>query len=255
MERERDLLAEAIVRLKEEGLSEQVPEAIVEEAARRLSEAESRIGAARGTLAPVFSGGTDRNRASLAKRTIRLVLAAAAVLILGYAIGRLSAPAPTDLDQLREALAPSVAAAIEPAIRERVVSEIGRGYRVALADTYVRLKEELTAQHRDELNRYAAQTLATSNAVTNQLLAELVQAIKTEQDKDLRSIALALHQIEANRLQDKKQLATGLEALAYRTEDELQRTRTGLVQLLVNTYPYQEAPLRPDATNDPNERS
>ncbi len=255
MERDRDLLAEAIVRLKQDGLAEQVPKAVMEEAARRLSEAESRIGASRGARAPVFSGGMDRNRAGLARRAIRLALAAAAVLILGYAIGRLTAPAPMDLDQLREALAPSVAAVIEPAIRERVVSEIRQGYRVALAGTYVRLKEELTAQYRDELNRYAVQTLATSNAVTNQLLAELVQAIKTEQDKDLRSIALALHRIEANRLQDKKQLATGLEALAYRTEEELQRTRTGLVQLLVNTYPHQEAPLPPAATHDPNNRS
>lgn len=246
MEQDRDLLAEAIARLKQDGLSEQVPKAVMEEAARRLAEAESRIGTA---------SGMDHNRIGLAKRTIKLVLAAAAVLILGYAVGRLTAPTPMDLDQLRETLAPSVAAAIEPAVRERLVSEIGRGYRVALADTYVRLKEELTAQYRDELNRYAAQTLATSNAVTNQLLVELVQAIKTEQDKDLRSIALALHRIETNRLQDKKQLATGLETLAYRTEDEFQRTRTGLVQLLANTYPHRQAPLPPAATDDPNDRS
>ncbi len=255
MEQERDLLAEAIVRLKQEGLSEQVPKAVMEETARRLAEAESRIGASRDAFAAVSAGGLDRSRTDLARRTIKLVLAAAAVLILGYGTGRLTAPAPINLDQLREALAPSVAAAIEPTIRERLVKEIKQGYHVALAGTYVRVKEELTTQYRDELNRYAAQTLAASNAVTNQLLAELVQAIKTEQDKDLRSIALALHQIETNRLQDKKLLAAGLETLAYRTEDELQRTRTGLVQLLANTYPRHEAPPPVPVTNDPNDRS
>ncbi len=255
MEQERDLLAEAIARLKQDGLSEPVPKAVMEETVRRLAEAESRIGASGGAFAAISSGGLDRSRTGLARRTIKLVLAAAAVLILGYAIGRLTPPTPMDLDQLREALAPSVAAAIEPAIRERVVSEIRQGYHLALADTYVRLKEELTAQYRDELNRYAAQTLATSNAVTNQLLAELVQTIKTEQDNDLRNIALALHRIETNRLQDKKQLATGLETLAYQTEGELRRTRTGLVQLLANTYPRREAPLPPAVTDDPNDRS
>lgn len=253
MEQDRDLLAEAIARLKQDGLSEPVPKAVMEETARRLADAESRIGASGGAFALMSSGGLDRSRTGPAKRTIKLVLAAAAVLILGYAIGRLTAP--MDLDQLREALAPSVAAAIEPTIRERLVEEIKQGYRMALAATYVRLKEELTAQYRDDLNRYAAQTLAASNAVTNQLLAELVQAIKTDQDKDLRSIALALHQIETNRLQDKKQLAAGLDTLAHRTEDEFQRTRTGLVQLLANTYPRREAPLPPAVTDDPNDRS
>jgi paraquat-inducible protein B len=223
-----------------------VPKAVINDTAKRLAEAEARIR---------LAGGVGASRIELARRTIKPALAAAAVLILGYVIGRITAPAPMDPDQLRQTLTPSVAATIEPAIRERLVNEMRRGYRVALADTYVRLKEELTAQRREELNRYAAHTLATSNAVTNQLLAELVQAIKAEQDKDLRSIALALHRIETNRLQDKKQLATGLETLAYRTEDEFQRTRSGLVQLLANTHPRQEAPLPAPVTDDPNDRS
>jgi hypothetical protein len=124
-----------------------------------------------------------------------------------------------------------------------------------VAGAYVKVREEVTAQYQDDMNRFAAQMLAASNAVTNQLLSELVYAMRAEQSEDLRDIAAALRQIELKRLQDRRQFATGLEALAYRTEGELQRTRNGLVQLLVNTYPPAEAPMGPQPASDPNERS
>ena len=87
-----------------------------------------------------------------------------------------------DLDQLREALTPAVAAALEPALRQRLADEMRHDYQVALAGTYVRVKEELTEQYRNDLNRFAIQTLAASNAVTNELLTQLVQNIDTAQD-------------------------------------------------------------------------
>jgi hypothetical protein len=40
-----------------------------------------------------------------------------------------------------------------------------------------------------------------------------------------------------NRVQDKTQLASGLQTLAYRTEDELSRTKREVVQLLVDVHP------------------
>ncbi len=116
---------------------------------------------------------------------IRLSLAAAALILLGFAIGRLSGPAPLDMDELREALAPAVAAAIEPAIREKLMEDMRQRYQVALAATYVKVKEELTEQYRDDLNRFAVQTLAASNAMTNRLLAELIENIDTAQAQDL----------------------------------------------------------------------
>jgi DNA primase len=159
------------------------------------------------------------------------------LIVLGYAIGRLSGPAPLDMDELREALAPSVAAAIEPAIREKLIEDMRQRYQLALVATYVKVKEELTEQYRDELNRYAIQTLAASNATTNRLLTELVENIDTMQAQDLKQVARALHQIELNRVQDKTQLASGLQRLASRTEDELSRTRREFVQLLVDVRP------------------
>ena len=246
MKRDRDLLAEAIARLKQDGLSHPLPQEVVEETTRRLVEAQART-------APNVLGDRRRLRPGFLRAAVRPALAAAALIVLGYAVGRLTMP--RDMDRIREALTPSVAASIEPALRDSLVEDLRHSYQLALASTYIQLREELTAQYRDDQNRFATQILAASNAATNQLLAELVHTIKAEWNEDHERISSVLRQIELKRLQDARQLASGLEVLAYRTEDELQRTRDGLVQLLVNTYPAAEDPMGSEAVNDPNERS
>ena len=67
------------------------------------------------------------------------------------------------------------------------MEDMRQRYQVALAATYVKVKEELTEQYRDDLNRFAVQTLAASNATTNRLLAELVESIDTMQAQDLNA--------------------------------------------------------------------
>ncbi len=106
-----------------------------------------------------------------------------------------------------------------------------------MAGTYVRIKEELTEQYRDDLSRSRMQILAASNATTNELLTQLAQSIDTAQTQDLRRIAQFLYEIETSREQDKTQLASGLQTLAYRTEDELSRTQRAIAQLLVEARP------------------
>ncbi len=241
MTKDRDILAEALARLKSEGLPQEPPKGVVDETLRQLADARP----ATADRQPTRIGPSDCGSMTFRRIAIRLSLAAAALIMLGYAIGRLSRPAPPNLDELRETLAPSVAAAIEPAIRDKLMEDMRQRYQVALAATYVKVKEELTEQYRDDLNRFAVQTLAASNATTNRLLAELVESIDTAQAQDLGRIARALRQIELNRMQDKTQLATGLQTLASRTEDELSRTRREIVQLLVNVVP--EEPDTPPA--------
>jgi hypothetical protein len=73
--------------------------------------------------------------------------------------------------------------------------------------------------------------------VTNELLTQLVQNIDTAQTQDLRRITRALYEIEMTWVQDKTQLASGLQTLAYRTEDELSRTNHALAQLAADTRP------------------
>lgn len=246
MKRDRDLLAEAIARLKQDGLSHPLPNEIAQETTDRLLEAQAH------TAGDVL-GDRRRLRPGFLRAVLRPALAAAALIALGYTVGRLTVP--RDMEQIREAIAPSVAASIEPALRESLIEDLRHSYQLALASTYIQLREELTAQYRDDQNRFATQILAASNAATNQLLAELVHTIKAERNEDYQRISAVLQQIELKRLQDARQLASGLEVLAYRTEDEFQRTRDGLVQLLVNTHPAAEDPTGSESVNDPNERS
>jgi len=220
-----DILAKALAQLKREGQSQEVPKEVLEQTLQKM---------AGGGF-----GSADFGTRTLPIRTfwglgLRLAAAAAVLILAGYAVGRLSAPKPMSLEQLHDALAPSVAASLEPAIRERLIEDMRQQYQLALANTYVHLKEELTKQYRDDLNRYAMQTLTASNAVTNELLAGLMQAIDTAKAQDLRRITRTLYEIEMNRVQDKKQLASGLQTLAYRTEDELSRTKRQIAQLLVD---------------------
>jgi len=254
MKTNRDLLAEAIERLKQAGLSQPAPKKLLDETIKRLAEcrAESGEAASRNRL---HIGSGPASRRGLFGPGLRWFAAAAALILAGYAVGRLSAPAPMDLEELRAALTPSIAAAVEPVLRAKLSEDLKQQYQVALASTYVRLKEELAQEHRDDLNRFAMQTLAASNATTNALLANLVQAIDTAQAQDRRSVALAISQIEAKRLQDRTQLAAGIETLAFRTEDELSRTKKVLARLLIDEVPQEVESPQELPKDTPNERS
>jgi hypothetical protein len=122
---------------------------------------------------------------------------------------------------------------------------------LAWAGSYVQLKEELNEQRRRDLDTYAVQTLAASNALTNQLLKELIESLNAAKMEDYNRIARAIYKIETNRLKDKTQLANGLETLAYQTEDKLARNRQYLSQLLVNT---DLVPKPSDNSNELKER-
>lgn len=231
MERDQDVLSEAIEQLRNETVQPGPPQGVVDAALNALEAA----------------GAAENPRPAIAIRfTAKIAVAAAVLLLAGYAVGRVSAPAAPDMDQLKQELAVS----IEPVIRERVIDDMRQQWQVVLAGGFMRLKDDLTQQYRADLNRFAVQTLAASNAVTNQLLGQLVQGINTAQTEKMHQVAGALQQIERNRLKDRSQLAAGLEALACQTEDGLQQTREEFVQLLVQTYPSIEAPGRRQDTGE-----
>ena len=176
-------------------------------------------------------------------------VAAAAVLLIiaGYAAGRLSAPRGPDAEQLQ--------AALEPAIRERLLDEMRQYLQLGLASCYARLKDDLSQQYRSDLNQFAAQTLAASGVVTNQLLEELIESINAAQTQDRQWVTAALEQIELNRLQDRDQLSSALAGFAVRTEDELLRTKADMAQLLYYGQPDGSVPNELRNLNNSNERS
>jgi hypothetical protein len=176
------------------------------------------------------------------KWATRWAAAAVVLIFVGYAVGRVTVASPPDMEQLQLALETS----LEPAIRQKVIEELNRDWRLALANSYLRLKDELSGQFRRELNAYTLHTLAASNAVTNELLTELIEAINTAQAQDRRRVAAALELIELNRLRDKNQLISGLQTLAAETGDELLRTRQDFAELLVYTPPSAVVPNESD---------
>jgi hypothetical protein len=238
--KKKNILAEAVARLKQDGLAQPLPQEVMDDTGRKIADCGLRIGDSSPNVVSI-------HHRRLGTRNLGWLAAAAVLVMASYVAGRLSAPSP-DLEQLREALTPAVAASLEPALRRALGED--------LTVTYAQLKEDLTNQYQQDLNRFAIQTLAASNAATNQLLAELAAAIGTAQARDQRQVAQALYQIEANRLQDRARLATGLQTLAYRTEDELSRTQSVVARLLTEEQGGGSTPqkrLPPDLQNERSE--
>jgi hypothetical protein len=179
-------------------------------------------------------------------RAVRWAAAAVVLIFAGYAVGRVTVTAPPDMEQIQLALKTT----LEPAIRQNVLEELNRDWAVALASSYVRLKDELSEEFRRELNTYALHTLAASNTVTNELLTGLIGAINDAQTQDRQWVAAAIEQMEFNRLQDKTQLINGLETLAAETGDELVRTRQDVAQLLAYTEPGGSVPIESKSSDE-----
>lgn len=225
MKDERDILQEAIKRLKAEPAEPGPPQALVDATLEKLATPGS---------------GQHRSKATYIKLIAKVTVAAATLVLIGYAIGRATAPPAPDVDQIKAELADSLTASIELIVRRKVVMEMRGQWQVAMANGFAQIKEDLGQQYRSDLDRFAVQLLATSNARTNQILGQLVQNIKTAETQKMQWVVEALQEIDRAHRLEQSQLATNLETLAYQTKDGLQQTRKELVQLLANTYPSME---------------
>jgi hypothetical protein len=176
-------------------------------------------------------------------------IAAAAVLLIaaGYATGRLSAPRAPDLTQIR--------AALEPEIRRNLLDETKQYLQLGLANAYVRIQDELSQQYREDLRQVALQSIAASNAVTNELLTQLIESFNEAQSQDRQRIAVALEQIESNRLKDRDELSNALATFALQTEDEIMRTKQDVAQFLSYTQPGFSIPEEIQNSDNSNERT
>lgn len=231
MKNDKDMLAKAIERLKNESVPDGPPQEVVDTTLTRLHEAAAE--STKQNRPSIGFAQKIRDTGTIIRLTTKV--AAAAVLLAGasYAIGRLSAPRPPDTEELLRSLKPSLTASLEPAIRRKLLEEINQRWQIALASSYLQLRDELSQQYRRDLSHFAVQTLAASNTITNQRLEELIAAINAAQTQDRQWFATALTQIERNRRQDKNHLAAGLETLAAQTENQLQN----MAQLLSYTQP------------------
>ena len=222
MEESDKILENAIETLKNEQIPPGPPQELVKSTLAKLTETEEQEDTA-----------TSRNRILIfndlkaAKSLTKIAAAAVLLIAAGYAAGRLSAPQAPDMEQIR--------AALEPSIRQKLLDDTKQYMQVGLANAYVRIKDELSQQYRQELNRVALQSVAASNAVTNELLTQLVESFNEAQSQERQRIATTLGQIESRRRQDRTDLSNALTTLAVQTEDELMRTKQDMAQFLSNT--------------------
>ncbi len=232
-EHDNDALARAIVNMKEQGCAAAPPQDVVNETLRRVVEADRQ-------MPPIQE---PRTRLRLWSVT-RWAVAAAVLLASGYATGRITAHTQPDIEQLQEALRPALAASLEPEIRQSVLEEARRDTQRAMVAGYVRMKDELTAQYRADLDRFAVQTFTASNAVTNQLLEQLVEAVQRTHQQDRQWVAAALAELEAKRREDTAELGSAFVDFATQTNDKIEE----FVHLLANTQTDASKP-----TPDPSE--
>ena len=145
--------------------------------------------------------------------------AAAAVLLItvGYTVGRVSAPPPLDMEELKAALETSLKSSLEPAIRQDLLEQMNNRWQSAFEANCAQLKDELQRQVRRDLTEFAAQTLAASGTLTNQRLMELIQLIEATRRRERQQIEAAFEQIE----QEKILLRNGLLAVAAQTNELL----------------------------------
>lgn len=182
--------------------------------------------------------------------------AAAAVLLitLGYTVALLTAPRELDADQFH-ALETSLKSSLEPAIRQSLREELSRDWQLGLAGSYVQLRDELSQQFRRDLNEFTVQTIAASSTVTNQHLADLIEAINAAQTQERRWIVAALEQLELNRLQDKSQLRNDFATFAVLTGDELLRTKQTVAEWIAYGQPDGFVPNESKSITPSNKRN
>ena len=213
-----DILAKAIEKLKNQQIPPAPPKEVVAATIARLAEAADQPGQPTAKSPNITPGiRTTRN-------LFKFAAAAALLLGIGYLVGSLSAPEPPDARQLY--------AALKPAIQQELLEPMNRYWLLALANSNAELKDELHSEFRQGLNQFAVQMLAASGAATNELLGEFIEVVKDTQRRDLRSVEAALLQIESDRKRDKAHLTNSLETFAILYEDELQRTKEDIVQLI-----------------------
>ena len=234
MKEDENIMEKAIEALKNEQIPPGPPQELVDATVTKLAETSEQ------------SDTVPLGNRTLGVERFRWIAkcAAAAVLLIGagYATGRFSAPQPPDMEQLQ--------AALEPAIRKNVVAKLSNDLQLGLANGYVQIRDELGRQHRQDMGRFAAQTLAASNSATHELLAALIESIDAAQTQDRQWFTAAIEQVELNRLRDSAAFAN----FAVRTEDDLERTKRGVVQLLSYGLPNGPAIYEFENSNNPDER-
>lgn len=247
MKEKEDIFEKAVESLRRQEVPPGPPQDLVDATMARLAEPSgSPAGESEGTHI------LQLERLKVFRGFGKVAAAAVVLITAGYAAGRWSAPRPPDMEQIR--------AAIEPAIRQELLNETKQYVQLSLANGYLQVKEQLSEQFRQDMSRSAIQTLAASNTITNELLAQFIESVNAAQTVDRQRVAAALQEIELNRLRDRSQLSNAFATLAVRTGDELIQTKKDVAQVLSYAGlsvdgPDGAAPYKLQNPTNPDERN
>ena len=145
-------------------------------------------------------------------RLARMAVAAVFVLGAGIVMGRLTAPQPVDVDQLRADVETSVLASLSSFVERDLLTEVDRRVQAALSADGAERQAEIVEQIRQDLRIFAAQLTAGAEARMDQRVAELVELIEAARRKDRQQVARALEQMRTK-------MGMRLYSLAARTND------------------------------------
>ena len=237
MEENENRLDNAVETLKNEQIPPGPPQEVIESTIAKLAETAGQADTVKLNNRIRITEGPKA-----AKSLVKIAAAAVLLIAAGYATGRLSGPRPPDMEQIR--------AALEPKIRQNLLDETKQYVQLGLANGYTRIQDELNQQYRQELNRVALQAVAASNTVTNELLTELIASFNEVQSQYRQQVAVALDQMESNRLKDRGELSDAFATFALQTEDELMRTKQDMAHFL--SYPQPGQSNRDEIRNSDN---
>jgi hypothetical protein len=155
----------------------------------------------------------------LLKNLVRIA-AVFALVAAGFAAGRYVSPQPPDMEQMRLAL--------EPVIRQQLKDELTQSLNTGLVNSYLLLRTQLSEQYQQDLNEKTAQIVSF--------------------------FSTALEQVEQNRVKDKDILGSALVNYALQTDDQLQLTKQGVIQIAKLLSYEQSSNLKPEK-NETNNNS
>jgi anti-sigma factor RsiW len=146
-------------------------------------------------------------------------VAAAALILLGVgiAIGRLTAPKPVDVEQLRTDLQTALTASLQPAIQQATLAEVDRRVATSLATGQTQLKTEIVELMRADLRTFATDVVANSEQMMDRRFDEFVRLVEAARLKDRQRVVQAFEQVELNRRRDRNQIGQGLKSLVALT--------------------------------------
>lgn len=157
-----------------------------------------------------FNAATPvRKRPLWLGRLAPAAVAALLVLGVGITIGRLTAPKPIDVEQLRADLRASV--------RESVLGDVDQQLASALSAGEAQLKTEIVELVRQDLRTFATDVVANSERMMDVRLAEFVRLIEAARLKDRQRVVQAFERVELNRRRDRTQIGQGVRSLVALT--------------------------------------